>query len=316
MQVRTALKRKYVDKYRVKDAFLCLNEQNKSELIENISELVHMNDNDDKAVEFDNIMYGLMLAYLENKSIIRHKHAVVSKVSILLDKKATLPQIKEKMSILKEVREDEYWKECDVLKFEKIRVELRGLMKFAVLSGRKDIFTNLKDEELERSILKEFEADAVHENYKLKVNKYIEDNKDNIAIHKLRNNIPLNEEDYKILEKIFTGELGTKDDYQKNFQDTPFGLLVRRVAKLERSAAMKVFSSFINHQNLNANQISFVNKVIDYIEQNGYVESISELTKPPFDKPQSFIKLFDEERRKEFVDIINEVKDNATRIIS
>lgn len=156
----------------------------------------------------------------------------------------------------------------------------------------------------------------MHENYKLKVNKYIEENKDNIAIHKLRNNIPLNEEDYKILEKVFTGELGTKDDYQKNFQDTPFGLLIRRVAKLERSAAIKVFSSFINQQSLNANQISFVNKVIDYIEQNGYVESISELTKPPFDKPQSFIKLFDEERRKEFVGIINEVKDNATKIIS
>ena len=59
-----------------------------------------------------------------------------------------------------------------------------------------------------------------------------------------------------------------------------------------------------------------VNKVIDYIEQNGYVESISELTRPPFDKPQSFMKLFDEEKRKEFVNIINEVKDNATKIIS
>jgi type I restriction enzyme, R subunit len=47
----------------------------------------------------------------------------------------------------------------------------------------------------------------------------------------------------------------------------------------------------INEQNLNANQIVFVNKVIDYIEQNGYVENASELMKPPFDKPQSFIKL-------------------------
>ncbi len=164
--------------------------------------------------------------------------------------------------------------------------------------------------------MKNFQSDYTFENYKLKVNKYIEENKDNIAIHKLRNNIPLSEGDYKMLEKIFTGELGTKEDYEKNFQDTPFGLLVRRVTKLERNAAMEVFSSFINDQNLNANQIAFVNKVIDYIEQNGYVESIAELIEPPFDKPQSFIKLFDEDKRKEFVDIVNEVKDNATRIIS
>jgi hypothetical protein len=70
-----------------------------------------------------------------------------------------------------------------------------------------------------------------------------------------------------------------------------------------------------NEQNLTANQIVFVNKVIDYIEQNGYVEDVQELIKPPFDKPQSFIKLFDAEKQKKFVHIINEVKENATRVV-
>lgn len=121
---------------------------------------------------------------------------------------------------------------------------------------------------------------------------------------------------YKTLERIFTGELGTKEDYEKNFHDTHFGLLVRKVAKLEREGALKAFSSFINEQNLNANQIAFINKVIDYIEANGYVENVSELIKPPFDKPQSFIKLFDSDKQKRFVSIINEVKENATKVIS
>ncbi|WP_010245218.1 type I restriction-modification enzyme R subunit C-terminal domain-containing protein [Acetivibrio cellulolyticus] len=315
-RVDVQLKRKFVDKYRMKDAFLCLTEKDKSDLIENIADLVFMDDNDDKAVEFDNLMYGMMLAQLDNKSITRLKNTVVSKVSILLDKKSTLPQVKGKIPLLKEVRENEFWDKCDILNFERIRTELRELMKFAVLDGRNYIYTNLADVDLERTVMKSFQSDYTFENYKLKVNKYIEENKDNIAIHKLRNNIPLSEGDYKMLEKIFTGELGTKEDYEKNFHDTPFGLLVRRVAKLERNAAMEVFSSFINDQKLNANQIAFVNKVIDYIEQNGYVESIAELTRPPFDKPQSFIKLFDEDKRKEFVNIVNEVKDNATRIIS
>lgn len=43
---------------------------------------------------------------------------------------------------------------------------------------------------------------------------------------------------------------------------------------------------------------------------------VAELIKPPFDKPQSFIKLFDADKQKEFVQIINKVKDNATKIIS
>ena len=33
------------------------------------------------------------------------------------------------------------------------------------------------------------------------------------------------------LERIFTEELGTAEDYQTNYQDTPFGLLIRKIAK-------------------------------------------------------------------------------------
>ncbi len=95
------------------------------------------------------------------------------------------------------------------------------------------------------------------------------------------------------LEKVFTGELGTAEDYKREFKDTPFGLLVRKVAKLEVEAANRAFSEFINDQSLTQAQIVFVKKVIDYIVQNGYIDNVAELTKPPFDKPQSFIKLFD-----------------------
>jgi type I restriction enzyme, R subunit len=261
-------------------------------------------------------MYGIMRAQLEGaKTFTRFKNATISKANILL-KKATIPQVKVKVPILKEVIEDEFWDGSVIVGFERIRIELRELMKFAVAEGRKIVYTNLEDAEVERSELKEFQLNYDFEDYKLKVNKYIEENKNNIAIHKLRNNIPLNQTDYKTLERIFTGELGTKEDYEKNFHATPFGLLVRRIAKLEREAALKAFSSFINEQNLNANQIVFVNKVIDYIEQNGYVENVSELNRPPFDKPKSFVKLFDAEKQKKFIHIINGVKENATRVIS
>lgn len=75
------------------------------------------------------------------------------------------------------------------------------------------------------------------------------------------------------------------EDYKREFGDTPFGLLIRKVAKLERDAAMNVFSKFINDENLNHRQITFVRKIIDYVVQNGYMESVSLLTKAPFDKP-------------------------------
>lgn len=74
---------------------------------------------------------------------------------------------------------------------------------------------------------------------------------------------------------------------------------------------MQAFSKFINDQSLNQRQISFVNKIINHIEQIGYMESVTDLQKPPLDKPVSFIKLFDAKTRSDILAVVNEVKDNA-----
>ena len=44
------------------------------------------------------------------------------------------------------------------------------------------------------------------------------------------------------------------------------------------------------------------------------MENPAELTKPPFDKPISFLKLFDAKTRKELVDTINTVRENAVKV--
>ena len=120
--------------------------------------------------------------------------------------------------------------------------------------------------------------------------------------------------DYQELERVLTGELGSKEDYAREFGDTPFGLLVRRIAKLDHDAAMQAFSAFINDQSLNQKQIAFVHKIINHIERNGYMENVAELTKPPFDKPVGFIRLFDARTRTALMKAIDQVRENATRI--
>ena len=44
------------------------------------------------------------------------------------------------------------------------------------------------------------------------------------------------------------------------------------------------------------------------------MENVSDLTKPPFDKPISFIKLFVAKTRSTLMDTINQVRDNAVQI--
>lgn len=113
---------------------------------------------------------------------------------------------------------------------------------------------------------------------------------------------------------MLTKELGNKEDYEWEFGDTPFGLLIRRIAKLNHEAAMEAFSAFINDQALNQKQIAFVNKIIAHVELNRYMENVAELTKPPFDKPVSFIKLFDAKTRTALMKTINQVRENAVQV--
>ena len=90
---------------------------------------------------------------------------------------------------------------------------------------------------------------------------------------------------------------------------------MRKIAKLEYDAALAAFSEFINDESLTQAQIVFVKKVIDYIVQNGYIDNVAELTRPPFDKPQSIFKLFDSARQKRLVEIVNQVKENAVKVV-
>lgn len=144
----------------------------------------------------------------------------------------------------------------------------------------------------------------------------MEAHKDSLAIHKLMHNNRLSEGDYRELERVLTEELGSKEDYQREFGDIPFGLLIRKIAKLDHEAAMAAFSAFINDVSLNQGQIQFVYKIINHIEQNGYMENIMDLQKPPFDKPVPFTRMFDAKTRNSLVQTINGIRENAVNVIA
>lgn len=311
--IAVRLNRQYVQKYKNKDSFTVLNDIDKEDLTNYIAPLVYDPEQDEAAKRFDNLMYGLMLADMEQLPSFSTAKKQLCNLSSQLEKKITVPQIKARLPLIKEVQSDAFWNANDLLAIENVRKELRYLIRFLWndTEPEKIIKTDLKD-----IILEEREGDILtpayeFEDYKEKVNKYISQHSDDLVIHKLKHNIPLTSSDYEELDRIFTNELGTKEDYQREYGETPFGLLIRKISKLDHSAAMEAFSEFINDQGLNQRQIVFINKVINYVELNGYIDNITELQKPPFDKPVNFIRLFDPETRTKLVNTINSIKKNA-----
>lgn len=308
------VKRKYVEVYKKREAFDVIEGDKHDELIKKIAPLVFLQEDDEAAKRFDNFMYGLMLARINSSKQEKTARRQLGETANMLLKKATIPQVKEKLPLIQSVQHEDFWKSVDLLSLESIRKELRELMKFLVddQSAKKIVITNLTDPILESTEGKDFEFRGfTADEYRKKAEKYILEHGDTLAIHKLTHNIRLAEGDYQELERIFTHELGSKEDYDKAYPDTPFGLLVRKVAKLDHEAALAAFSKFINDESLNAQQINFVRKIIHHIEKNGYMDDTMILTRAPFDHPVKFIRLFDENTRKNLIETIEIIKANA-----
>lgn len=306
------LKLRYVEKYKKESAFALLSEGDKGELLQHIAPLIQVDDTDELAKRFDNFMYGMMLAWAEHTPAFKYAKKQLCSIASALEQKVSIPQIKEKLDVIQSINSDDFWNANDILLFEKTREELRELIKFLDSdAGKEPIITRLTDPIILQQDGEQLDSAYDFEDYRKKVNRYIDEHSNSLVIHKLTHNIRLTNDDYQELERIFTSELGSKNDYEREFGDTPFGLLVRKIAKLDHEAAMQAFSKFINDESLNQRQIAFVHKIINHMEQNGYMDNVSDLQRPPFDKPISFIRLFDAKTRTALMQAINAVRDNA-----
>ena len=315
--VSVRLKTEYVEKYKKPENWTALSDLNVLELERQIAPLIQNYDTDEFAKRFDNFMYGLMLANMDQLPTMAYLKKQLCITAQSLEKKATIPQIQKKLTQIKDVQTEEFWKNIDILALEYVRKELRDLMQF-LNDGvhRPKIFTSLDDSVMNKREGETLDAAYDFEDYRKKVNRYVEEHKNDEVIYKLNHNLPLMQEDYQELERILTQELGSTEDYKREYGDTPFGLLVRKIAKLDHESAMAAFSTFINDSSLNQRQIEFILKIINHIENNGYIEDVKILMKPPFDKPFSFIKMFDAKTRTALIQAIESIKNNAVKIVA
>lgn len=316
--IAVKLRMQSVEKFKRPGSFDFISEGDKGELLQQIAPIVRLDDTDEYAKRFDNFMYGLMISAMAQMPSFQYAQRQLRDIGTLLERKISIPQVKAKLTIIKEVNTDAFWEANNILLFEKVRKELRGLMQFLVEIGsvKNPIITRLTDPIIGEQEGVQLEPPYDFEDYRAKVDRYVNENGNTLAIYKLTHNISLSVGDYRELERVLTSELGSKEDYAREFGNTPFGLLVRKIAKLDHDAAMAAFSQFINDQSLSQKQITFVHKIINHIEQNGYMESVTILTKPPFDKPLSFTKLFDRKMQSEIMATINKVKDNAIVVVA
>lgn len=301
--------RESVAKFKDYHEYEDITETKQHELISDVAPIVASGDPDEAAKSYDNTIYTLILSCIDQPRNMKRAQRSLLAYSMGLQTKMSIPDVAAKKDVIDRTANPDYWKTRDIVDFDKVREELRDLIKFLDKDQRKIKYTDISDKVLERTEGTVLPASDDYENYVLKVNRYINEHRDSTVIAKLVHNKRLSEAEYGELGRILTSELGSEEDYKKNFQDTSFGILVRRIAGMDHDAAMEAFSGFISQEGLNSQQINFVNKVISYVERNGYIEPMA-LMSAPFDKP-SVVRLFDDRKLKSLFQTINDIKENA-----
>ena len=305
----------YVHKYKNEEIWNSLGAVSQNEIKEHIAPIITLYGEDELAKRFDIVMYNIFLAYLQNNNVtkgIKHVIATAEKLSKL----GTIPQVKEQKNMIEKAMSEEFWESANIFELDEVRIALRELLKYIEKSSQKIYYTGFDD-----IIIAEETNDSMYnannlKNYKKKVEHYLNNHKDELAIYKLRNNKKLTKQDVETLEEVLLKELGNHDDYKKEFGDTPITQLVRKLVGLDRAAANEVFSEFLNNESFNTNQIHFVKLVVDYVVKNGFIEDNRVLMEDPFRTVGSIIDLFENhvDERNKLIKTINELKSNTLDI--
>ncbi|MBO5715826.1 MAG: DEAD/DEAH box helicase family protein [Clostridia bacterium] len=281
---------RYVEKYSNEENYNVLTYEDTLLMSQELAPLITPDEDEASAVRFDALMYGIELAYLAGKKYSRARTDLYKKVSGIASV-ANIPEIMAKSELINKILHTDYIDNAGINEFEYIRENLRDLVKY-IPKRRIKYITNFDEEilnvewndsELENDDLK---------NYKAKAEYYIRQHQDEYVIAKLRKNIPLNEDDIKTLENILWSEVGSKKEYEAEYGQKPLGELVREIVGLDMAAAKEAFAEYLNSVNLDANQIYFVNQIIEYIVHNGILKDFTVLQEPPFTDKGSIVEIF------------------------
>jgi type I restriction enzyme R subunit len=116
-----------------------------------------------------------------------------------------------------------------------------------------------------------------------KARAFLRQHLDHVAVAKLRMNRPLTPSDLSELERLL-GEsgVGEPEDIRRAAENAQgLGLLVRSLVGMDRAAAKGALARFTNGKTLTANQLEFVNLIVDHLTEHGLMEA-ARLYESPF----------------------------------
>ena len=306
-----------VERFRLKDGWQPISEDTLREAMDHLGRLVTTED-EEEVKRFDLLMLKLQLALVEPKTAKNTKRMVtnVKKTGKQLEEKTVIDEVKQALPIIEEVQTNEFWENATEYDLERVRLALRHLIQYIDKKERKVVYTDFADEIESFDENSEMPKTTDWHDYRVEINRFIRQHQDHITIQKIYKNKQITIQDIEELEKILMNEGNlSKEEYEKEFgSDRPLSLFIREVLGMDQAAAKEAFSEFLEGTTLNANQIQFINQIIEFFIKNGTLDP-SLLFDEPFTSfhHEGITGLFDDDTAMKLVGLIRELN-NSVRI--
>jgi len=271
-------RRRIVEQYAMPEAWTVLSPEALSNLSQQVAGLPsELDPENEEAKRFDLLVLNLQLAMLRSEPGFARLRDQLKELAGLLEEKSAVPMVREQMLLIQDVQTDEWWQDVNVPMLEGMRRRLRDLIKLIEKRKRKPIYTDFEDEMgVGTGVeLPGFGHGTDDAKFRAKARAFLRAHQDHVAIHKLRMNKALTVADLAELERML-GEsgIGAAADLRRAVEESHgLGLFVRSLVGLDRQAAKECLAGFLVGKSLGANQIEFVNLVVDHLTEHGVLDA-------------------------------------------
>lgn len=279
-------RRRLVEKYAKPESWLSLPAEALTELSHEVAGLPsELDPENEEAKRFDLLALNLQLSLLRHEPGFARLRDRVKQIAGLLEEKSAIPMVREQMVLIQEVQTDDWWQDVTVPMLEVMRRRLRGLVQLIDKRQRKPVYTDFEDlmgGEIDVE-LPGLAPGTDYAKFRAKARVFLREHLNHVAIEKLRKNRPLTATDLAELERMLAESgLGSPDDVRRAAEESQgLGLFVRSLVGMDRNAAKEALATFLAGKTLSANQIEFVNLVVDHLTEHGVV-SPERLYESPF----------------------------------
>lgn len=303
-------KRRWVEKYSQQKIWNQLDPQEQTELVQELAGLPsELQDEDQEARQFDLIMLRLQLAVLRHESSFSRLREQVQSIARLLEENSSIPMIQAQLRLTQELQTDEFWADVTAPILENVRKRLRDLVKLIERRQRRIVYSDFEDEigAVSAVMLRGLEASAEFERFRDKARQFLRGRQDEPPIRKLRRNEPLTPDDTAELERMLVAAgIGSEADILRAREESKgVDRFVRSLIGLDREAAQRVFAGFLVGRTLNANQIEFMDLIVNYLTQHGAMDAALLYESPFTDfNPLGVEGVFDEKATADLIGIL------------